>query len=150
MDGGGLREGGSQQVSRHVFRDKLTCSGPQMWYCTSKKYAEIAAFETQKRVRASYSLASLNPPGMYLHQVIVCWILVTADTKAIFGPPIHMASADTLSNGDVSTSTFFACLATGKDQEVPPTTFAAFADVSTLSSRSYLEELSSLPNPYVR
>lgn len=40
-----------------------TTSAAQMWYCTSKKYAELAAFETQKRVGASYSLAAINPPS---------------------------------------------------------------------------------------
>jgi len=34
-----------------------------MWYCASKKYAEIAAFETQKRVGAKYTLAAINPPS---------------------------------------------------------------------------------------
>jgi hypothetical protein len=34
-----------------------------LWYCASKKYAEIAAFETQKRVKAKYTLAAINPPS---------------------------------------------------------------------------------------
>jgi len=94
-------------------------NGPQMWYCTSKKYAEIAAFDTQKRVGASYSLAAINPP-------------------AIFGPSIHYSSAEGLDKSDVSTSTLYACLATGKDSKVPETAFSAFADVRSVASAMYL------------
>lgn len=48
----------------------------------------------------------------------------------ILGPSIHFANADGIDNGDVSTSQLYADLAAGKDKEVPPTSFTAFADVS--------------------
>ena len=49
----------------HPSNMTLTCSpmAASMWYCASKKYAEIAAFETQKRVGAKYTLAAINPPS---------------------------------------------------------------------------------------
>lgn len=49
----------------HHFYTTLTSSpmAASLWYCASKKYAEIAAFETQKRVGAKYTLAAINPPS---------------------------------------------------------------------------------------
>ena len=37
-----------------------------LWYCASKKYAELAGVETHKKLGASFSLATLNPPGTSL------------------------------------------------------------------------------------
>jgi hypothetical protein len=53
-----------------------------MWYCASKKYAEIAAFETQKRVGAKYTLAAINPPSTSSHLTIISG-LTDSDPRSI-------------------------------------------------------------------
>jgi hypothetical protein len=53
-----------------------------MWYCASKKYAEIAAFETQKRVGAKYTLAAINPPSKSSHLTIISG-LTDSDPRSI-------------------------------------------------------------------
>lgn len=91
---------------------------PVMWYCASKKFAEIAAFETQKRVSAKYTLAAINPP-------------------MILGPAIHYADAQGLDKSDVSTSSLYAALAAGKDASIPDTSFTAWADVRNVAFGLY-------------
>ena len=56
---------GSGWVWGREHEHPLTFSNPMapvMWYCASKKFAELAAYETQKRVGAKYSLATVLPP----------------------------------------------------------------------------------------
>lgn len=112
---------------------------PVMWYCASKKFAEIAAFETQKRVSAKYTLAAINPPSEL--RTCPCFLFNGARTDGrpivILGPAIHYADAQGIDKSDVSTSSLYAALAAGKDASVPDSSFTAWADVSLLSASSF-------------
>lgn len=112
-----------------------------LWYCGSKKYAEIAAYETQKRTSAKYTLASINPPSEYDSHVSVmsrnqkkCGSDSAADGPVILGPSIHYADAEGIDKADPSTAWLFASLAAGKSAKVPDTAFTGWADVSLVPS----------------
>jgi hypothetical protein len=114
----------------------LTCSDDPMaavqWYCISKKYAELAARDVQKRLNPGYSVSTINPPGKSSH-ISALVSKKTLLTTVILGPAIHYgpgSTADDLKNADVSTTDTFNAVAAGKDGQVPPTPFPLYADVS--------------------
>ena len=113
----------------------LICSDDPMaavqWYCISKKYAELAARDVQKRLNPGYSVSTVNPPGKSPFWLFSRATLMTV----ILGPAIHYgpgSTAEDLKNSDVSTTDTFNAIAAGKDGQVPPTPFPIYADVSVI------------------
>lgn len=99
------------------------------WYCISKKYAELAARDVQKRLNPGYSVSTVNPPGESCLHRIPYQLL----TSVILGPAIHYGpgtTAEDLKNSDVSTTDTFNAIGAGKDGKVPPSPFPIYADVS--------------------
>ncbi|WRT63372.1 uncharacterized protein IL334_000277 [Kwoniella shivajii] len=89
-----------------------------LFYMASKKYAELAAWETQKKAQEQGSN----------------WSLAVINCVMIFGPPIQPLTS--LSQGGMSTEVIYA-LAKGKDQPIQPTLFTHYVDVRDAAEAHY-------------
>ena len=111
--------------SQRLDRDMSTL----IWYVVSKTLAERASLETMAKIGTKFSLANICPPS----EAATMHLGVTDFAHSVIaGPAIHYANTtgDELANADVSTSNFYKALAGGKDAELIPTPFPAYADVS--------------------
>lgn len=91
-----------------------------LWYCVSKKEAELAGGRVHKNLKPGYSLAFACPP-------------------MIFGPAIHhnTTNGKDLANADVSTSLLYQAFIAGKDASLPPTLYTGWADVRAVAQSLY-------------
>ncbi|ORY24071.1 hypothetical protein BCR39DRAFT_547996 [Naematelia encephala] len=92
-----------------------------LWYCTSKKLAELAAHETRKRTGAAYSVGSVLAP-------------------MIFGPALHYgpkATGEELNKADASTSWLYQSVAGGRDGTLPPSSFPSWTSVESVAEALY-------------
>ncbi|WWC67151.1 uncharacterized protein I206_101058 [Kwoniella pini CBS 10737] len=89
-----------------------------LFYMAGKKYAELAAWETQEKAKKE---------GRE-------WSLAVMNCVMIFGPPIQPLNS--LSNGGMSTEVLYA-LAKGKDQPIMPTLFTHYVDVRDAAEAHY-------------
>ena len=106
-----------------------------MWYNVSKKDAEIAARETQKRLGAKYTLSIMCPPSTSaLSRLFRCIVTDDGSSPVLFGPTLHFGptTPKVIADSDLSTSILYTVLAAGKDAPVPATKFPTWADVSLL------------------
>ncbi|ORX39572.1 hypothetical protein BD324DRAFT_575517 [Kockovaella imperatae] len=99
-------------------------AAPQIWYVTSKKLAEEAAFATEKKIGNKHSLGTVCPP---------CDLTLAQHPMVILGPAIHCAEGDDLSKADVSTSMLYSFFAAGKDAKLEPTDFPLWGDVRNVA-----------------
>ncbi|WWC57766.1 uncharacterized protein I303_100301 [Kwoniella dejecticola CBS 10117] len=89
-----------------------------LFYMAGKKYAELAAWETQEKAKKE----GKN------------WSLAVMNCTMIFGPPIQPLKS--LSQGGMSTEVLWA-LAKGKDQPIMPTLFTHYVDVRDAAEAHY-------------
>ncbi|OCF37909.1 oxidoreductase [Kwoniella heveanensis CBS 569] len=108
-----------EEIVKTGKNDNETFPAGYLFYKTAKKYAELAAWDTQKKVQKEYGAK---------------WSLASLNCVMIFGPPIQPHTS--LSNAGMSTSILWA-LAQGKDKPIMDTLYPYMVDVRDAAEAHY-------------